>query len=663
MTQSLRNNATAIALVETLFPAGQKLPAANPDQLLQEVNRYADAHPAIQQSIKTGLLWLEGRFLLERGKLFRNADRDQRETFLRKYSGSLVTGNLLRGITAPFKTAYSFQDSVMAAVGVSNGVKVPTQVEKFRWQSQIADVDALSEDQALEADVVVIGTGAGGAAAAYEFASKGLAVVLIEEGKYYDRRDFNGKLMDVIPKLYRNMGATTALGNAVIPIPIGKNVGGTTTINSGTCMRTPPAVLQEWQQEGLTELTEQELEPYFNSVEEILNVERAEPRYVGEIGKAVKTGAQALGFKQTHELRRNAKGCDGQGLCQFGCPTDAKQSTNVSFVPQALQRGAFLYTGFRANRLLWADDESRAAEKKLGFGFSASATKRKISGVACKGRREDGSEVRLTVSAERVVVAMGTFLTPLFLQDNGVRNKQLGRNLSIHPAGGIVGVYKDRDFNNTRTIPQGYGVADLAEQGIMFEGGTPPFAAHSVLSPLVGREYVEFTERFQNCGYFGFMIKDSSRGRVRRSPVKDLPLITYNMNEMDWAKFQLGLETTAQMHLRAGAEAVHLGGFGKVPLIKSEKELQQVMGSSIRPRDFLISAYHPLGTARLAVEPQDGVCDINHQVFGTEGLYVMDGSNVPSSLGANPQVTIMSLASRAARQLAEQIDYNYQQAS
>lgn len=663
MTQSLRENATAIALVETMFPAGQKLPAANTDEILVEVDRYASAHSAIQQSIKTGLLWLEGRFLIEQGKLFRKAHVRDREAFLRKYSGSLVTGNLLRGITAPFKAAYSFQESVMTAVGVSNGVKVPSQVEKFRWQAQIADVDSLSEDQELEADVVVIGTGAGGAAAAYEFASKGLAVVIIEEGKYYDRRDFNGKLTEVIPKLYRNMGATTSLGNAVIPIPIGKNVGGTTTINSGTCMRTPNSVLKEWQQQGLTDLTEKEMAPYFSSVEDVLNVERAESRYVGEIGKAVKTGANALGLKQVHELKRNAKGCDGQGLCQFGCPTDAKQSTNVSFIPQALQRGAFLYTGVRANKLLWAEEEHSSAEKQSRFGIQSTPKQRKVVGVSCKGRREDGSEVRLKVSAERVVVAMGTFLTPLFLQDNGIRNKQLGRNLSIHPAGAAVGLYKDREFNNTRTIPQGYGVADLAEQGIMFEGGTPPFAAHSILSPLVGKEYVEFTERFQNSGYFGFMIKDTSRGRVRRSPIKDLPLITYNVNETDWAKFQLGLETLAQIHFQAGAEAVHLGGFNKVPLIRSEDELQSVMRTSLRPRDFLISAYHPLGTARIAADAHEGVCDINHQVFGAEGLYVMDGSNVPSSLGANPQVTIMSLASRAARLLAEQIDFAYQQAS
>src|SRR5690606_16335139 len=163
----------------------------------------------------------------------------------------------------------------------------------------------------------------------------------------YNRTHFNGKLTDAIAKLYRGLGATTALGNVTIPIPIGRSVGGTTTINSGTCLRTPDAVLARWQKEfGLTELTPENLDPIFASVEEVINVTPAESKYVGEIGNVIADGARKIGLSKLHNLPRNAKGCDGQGLCQFGCPTDAKQSTNVSYVPRALDRGAFLFTGF-----------------------------------------------------------------------------------------------------------------------------------------------------------------------------------------------------------------------------------------------------------------------------------------------------------------------------
>lgn len=629
------HNPRVRAWVEALFPAGRKLPAPDASELADSVNRYFDSIPGLQTALLAILRSLEMRFWLSHGRAFASAPLEQRQAFIEKQSRSPVAGPLLRALAAPFRVAYLLDDDNLKRVQTHNGIRVPSQIETFRWQSQITTVNDLERDQSLEADVVVIGTGAGGAAAAYELASRGLAVVMLEEGHYYDRRDFTGKLTEVIPKLYRASGSTVAIGNAVIPVPVGKNVGGTTTINSGTCLRTPDRVLNEWVASGLRELTPDNMAPFFESVEEVLQVQRADPQYVGEVGKVIEEGAQALGFKQTHPLMRNVTGCDGQGLCQFGCPTDAKQSTNVSYVPRALSSGAFLFTGMKATRLIM--DGNR------------------VQGVRAEGVGDDGVVRHLTLNARNVVVSMGTFFTPLFLQANGIKNRWLGANLSIHPAGAVTGYYPDRHFANTRTIPQGYGVADWADDDIMFEGGTPPFVAHGLLNPLVGDEYVDFTENYQHTAYFGFMIKDQSRGRVRRGLHPDVPLITYNMNQRDFRLFLKAIRALAMMHLKAGAEYVHLGGVSRVPKITSEAMLDDVLASGLKPRHFTISAYHPLGTCRIAANPGNGVCDMDHQVFGVDGLYVMDGSAVPSSLGANPQVTIMALATRAAQKLAERV--------
>lgn len=627
--------ATAEALIETLFPAGDRLPAANVSVLMSQVEQYIGDNRWFARGVGAGLGWLESQSLLRTGQRFSKASPEQREQLLKSLQSSFVSANMLRGLTAPFKTAYCFQDHVLATVRGKQNVRVPSQVETFRWQSQVTDVEALDESEQLECDVVVIGTGAGGAAAAYELASRGLAVVMLEEGKYYDRRDFSGDLMQVIPKLYRHSGATASMGNVVIPIPIGKNVGGTTTINSGTCMRTPDSVLSEWRSEGLNDFTPQALAPIFDEVEAMLKVQTANPKYVGEIGRTIAQGAHAIGLKETYDLRRNAEGCDGQGLCQFGCPTDAKQSTNVSYVPRALDFGAFLFTGFRAEQLIRNGDS--------------------VTGVESVGRKANGQTVKLRIDARHVVVSMGTFITPMFLQQNRIQHRMLGGNLSVHPAGAVVGMYEDREFDNGHTIPQGYGVADLKQEGIIFEGGTPPFAAHGLMNPFVGKDYVTFTERFQNAGYFGFMIKDSSRGRVRKAPFTDMPLITYNMNRLDLERFKKAVDTLARIHFAAGAKQVHIGGLNKTPLIHNESELSQVMSGPLKPRDFLMTAYHPLGTARIGADPQTSVCDPWHRVRGVEGLSVMDGSSVPSSLGANPQVTIMTLATRASRRLAEEL--------
>jgi len=632
---TLRQDPTAIALCRALFPAGKRLPAADTDALLSRMDAQLANQTGLQRSLKAGLLWLDNRHRLVRGRAFHRARPTQQQRFLDKLATTPVSGKLLRLLALPFKAAYVLDEQVEQATGCRQPVQLPAQVETFRWQQQITAARDCDEDMTLEADVVILGSGAGGAAAAYELACRGLAVVIIEEGQYYDRSHFTGKLTEVIPKLYRSWGATVATGNAIIPVPVGCNVGGTTTINSGTCMRTPPSVLQRWREQGLEAFTEQAMAPWFEGVERMLSVQQATTETVGPIGDLIDRGAAANGFLQRQPLMRNAQGCDGQGLCQFGCPTDAKQSTNVSYIPRALERGAFLFSGFRAERL-----------QRQG---------NRITGVIARGQNADGRPITLSLTCQQTIVAMRSLFTPLFLRQQGVRNPHLGRHLTLHPAGVVNALFPDRDLANSRSIPQGYGVSDWEEQGLMFEGGTIPLAGHSLLNPLVGQDWVRFTEDYPHTAYFGFMIRDTSEGRVRRGPRRGLPLIRYHMNRQDFALFKRGIHALACWYLDAGAEQVLIPGLNRIVRIHNRTELERFLRSPLKPTDFLISAYHPLGTARIAASPRDGVCDSRHRVFGYPGLSVMDGASVPSSLGANPQVTIMAMASRAANMMAREL--------
>ena len=632
---TLRQDPTAIALCRALFPAGKRLPAADTDALLSRMDAQLANQTGLQRSLKAGLLWLDNRHRLVRGRAFHRARPTQQQRFLDKLATTPVSGKLLRLLALPFKAAYVLDEQVEQATGCRQPVQLPAQVETFRWQQQITAARDCDEDMTLEADVVILGSGAGGAAAAYELACRGLAVVIIEEGQYYDRSHFTGKLTEVIPKLYRSWGATVATGNAIIPVPVGCNVGGTTTINSGTCMRTPSSVLQRWREQGLEAFTEQAMAPWFEGVERMLSVQQATTETVGPIGDLIDRGAAANGFLQRQPLMRNAQGCDGQGLCQFGCPTDAKQSTNVSYIPHALERGAFLFSGFRAERLQQKGN--------------------RITGVIARGQNADGRPITLSLTCQQTIVAMGSLFTPLFLRQQGVRNPHLGRHLTLHPAGVVNALFPDRDLANSRSIPQGYGVSDWEEQGLMFEGGTIPLAGHSLLNPLVGQDWVRFTEDYPHTAYFGFMIRDTSEGRVRRGPRRGLPLIRYHMNRQDFALFKRGIHALACWYLDAGAEQVLIPGLNRIVRIHNRTELERFLRSPLKPTDFLISAYHPLGTARIAASPRDGVCDSRHRVFGYPGLSVMDGASVPSSLGANPQVTIMAMASRAANMMAREL--------
>nr|MBP7179171.1 GMC family oxidoreductase N-terminal domain-containing protein [Moraxellaceae bacterium] len=370
---NLHHVATAHAFIEAMFPAGTVLPAPDSTQLLSEVETWCQQQGGLGRGLDALLTLLDARFFLTHRQRFAAAPLAERQRFLESLTG--LQGGLLHGLSAPFRMAQLQDEGLLARLHLPNGVRVPANIESARWRQQISGPDQLEGDDTIEADVVIIGTGAGGAAAALELASQGLAVVVLEEGRYHDRRDFTGRLTEMIPLLYRAMGLTAAIGNTVIPIPIGRNVGGTTTINSGTAMAVPPETLARWRASGLRGFTESEMAPYNAEVMDILQVQNADPRFVGEIGNVIKEGANRIGFVQTHDLPRNAVGCDGQGLCQFGCPTDAKQSTNVSYIPRALDAGAFLFTGFKATELI-----------KQG---------QRIEGVKAEGRTSDGKVRRL----------------------------------------------------------------------------------------------------------------------------------------------------------------------------------------------------------------------------------------------------------------------------
>jgi hypothetical protein len=329
---------------------------------------------------------------------------------------------------------------------------------------------------------------------------------------------------------------------------------------------------------ALRDFTEDELAPYNAEVMDILQVQKANPRYVGEIGKVMKAGANRIGFVHTHDLPRNAAGCDGQGLCQLGCPTDAKQSTNVSYMPRALDAGAFLFTGFRAASLL-----------KRGST---------IEGVQAEGITTEGKRRTLTVRARATIVAMGSLLSPVFLMRNGIRLPQLGRQLSLHPCGVALGYFPDRTFDHARRIPQGFGVADLAHEGLMFEGGTIPLLAHGMMSstgwqrlhPLCGKLSA-------NTAYFGFMIRDTSRGRRATWPPPRFS-IDYLLDEQHRPErcSSAVFVNCARMYLAAGAEEVMIPGLRHMAVARNENEVDKWLGQRHAHREIsLFHAYHPLG--------------------------------------------------------------------
>jgi choline dehydrogenase-like flavoprotein len=467
----------------------------------------------------------------------------------------------------------------------------------------------------VDADVCVIGAGAGGAVLAAEMAEQGARVLVLEQGPHHDPDSFNARPAEMLAHLYRDGGQTTTLGSPPILLPLGRGLGGTTLVNSGTCFRTPPSVLERWRREFGLDVDESTLAPCFERVEQALSVAEVTPELAGANAAVARRGAERLGWSHGY-LRRNARGCVGSGVCVFGCPTSAKQHTGITYVPRARAAGASILTGADARQILVHRGQARGVNARIAGGGS------------------------LRVSAPRVVVAAGAIHTPLLLARNGLAGGygELGGNLSLHPATAAF-ARMGEIVDMARGVPQSFYVDEFAGEGIMLEGVAGPPAYAAMALPLAGRRHVEAMAAYRHLAQFGLMVSDSSRGQVRH--LAGRAVIRYDLIEADLARFRAGLRRIEELFLAAGAREVYLP---LTPGVRPERA---------RARDLRLMAFHPLGTARADARASHGAVDGDLAVHGVRGVYVADGSVVPSALGVNPQLTIMALATRLAFRLLD----------
>ncbi|MEZ4338730.1 MAG: GMC family oxidoreductase [Sandaracinaceae bacterium] len=617
-----------VAIAEVATPAGRLVPM--PDgATVDAVARLVDSFGSGTLGGWRGLLRaLDAAAIPLAGSRLSSLAPEPRARVLERLAQAEATFWLVRGVTAPIKIVMARSVGLEDALGV-DAHRLSVSREHHRWEERIIDARTLTHDEVIETEVVIVGTGAGGGPMAKALAERGHAVVMLEEGGHFTRADFQGRALERQQKLYRGNGLTSTVGNTVIPVPMGRTVGGTTTVNSGTCYRIPESTHRRWQMEnGLFDLGPGSLDAYYERVEAMLEVTEATPETLGGCADVIARGAEALGWEHG-PLRRNAPGCDGQGVCCFGCPTDAKRSTNVSYVPKALERGAFVYAHAKVTEVIV--EAGRAV------------------GVIAKVGGPNGSARRLVVRARAVVLAAGTVHTPALLLRQGLANAsgRVGHDLTIHPAS-YAWAEMDHDVRGWEAIPQGYSIDEFVDQGIRFEGAFLPLAMASGAMGQVGPRWTHMVEEFDKLACFGFMIAETSRGRVRL--LGDEPRMTYVMNDEDVRRIVRGMGLLARVYLAGGAKVVYPGMqlFGELRDLADVERLEREGPATIRAHHLDLTAYHPLGTCRMGSDPRRSVIGPTQETWDVPGLFVCDGSAVPGPLGVNPQLTIMALSERAA---------------
>ena len=403
----------------------------------------------------------------------------------------------------------------------------------------------------------------------------------------------------------------------------------TTAVNGGTCFRTPPWVLDRWCEEiGTDEFERSKMAPAFERVESILQTQPAQRQHIGRIADIFERGCDALGWSH-FAIVRNAPGCEGSGFCDFGCRTDARRSTNISYVPPALERGAMLFTGLRAERVL--RENGRAV------------------GVECATK--NGKTIR--VRGKAVVFAGGALPTPMFLMKQGLANSsgELGKNLTLHPSGGMSALFEDqvRGFEH---IPQGYGCDEHLRDGILLTAAQPDFNYAPMLFPFAGRRLMEVMNEIEHVASFAILISDSTKGRIALD-VSGNATAYYRVSAEDAARYHRGLVAMSEICWEAGAKKIWPAILGMDTVEKSERK--KFRSHEVSPSELLLTSYHPLGTCKMGKDPKTSVVGLDHEVHDVPGLFIADGSTVPGPLGVNPQLTIMAMATRAAGKIADKI--------
>ena len=483
-----------------------------------------------------------------------------------------------------------------------------------------------------ETDFVIIGTGAGGATAARVLDAAGHGVVMLEEGPQLRAGARPRELLDAMAQSVRELATQTTRGGHPIPLLQGKCVGGSTAINSGIIWRLPDDVREDWNARfGLGELLEARgLEDTFARLEDELGVHETETELRGGNNERMARGAAALGLPG-RVIHRNTKDCRGAGRCLQGCPNDARQSMDVSYVPRAISDGARLHVRCRARQLI--------IEHGRAVGVSGDV-------IGDDGRHAVGTfEVRARLG---VIVAAGVLHTPVLLQRAGLRGL-VGERFQAHPGCAVVGEF-DEPIGMSFGATQGYEVP-MRERRFKIEALTLPPETLAARLPGAGAEWQERLAKLDHYAQWCVQIRMEAEGTVRRG-FGDVPVVTYGATPRDLERAREAIILICRMMFAAGAREVYPGIARRPEVLRSPDELVALEGGEIRPSDFHMMASHLFGTACAGSDPRRSVVGPDLQSHAVPGLYVMDASVFPTNLGVNPQHSIMALVWRASERLA-----------
>ncbi len=501
-------------------------------------------------------------------------------------------------------------------------------------------------DTELTADVVVVGSGAGGGVIAARLAQAGQRVVVLEAGGYFDEEDFDQLELHA----YRNSywrGGPTPTADMNLTLQAGAGLGGGTTINWTNCLRTRPWVRQEWaSKHGIVGVDGPEFDRHLDAVSMRMSVNDRCSDFNGP-NQRLRDAANKLDWNFS-QLERNTEEAsyspNTAGYLGFGDPTGSKQGTMKTYLQDAFDADAKILVRTAADEIL-LDDSGRAA------GVAATYTD-----------PATGTTAVVTVHAPRVVAACGALETPALLLRSGIGGPAVGKNLRVHPVIAAISKFpEDQQAWWGACMTGCIDEFEHPEHGYGFLIQAPQFttASSAAFIPFTGGvAHKTLMSGLAKISWAIAIMRDHGSGEVTIDEI-GRAVVTYSVvDPIDLANLRAGVDAMVRAHHAAGAEQIFVLAEG-LPTWSHGEDLEKFIAKAQSipsgAGGYRLFSAHQTGSCPMGVDPDTSVADPNGQLHDTPGVWIGDGSAFPTPSGTNPMLTIMALADRTADKLISEI--------
>ncbi len=489
-------------------------------------------------------------------------------------------------------------------------------------------------------DVVVVGSGAGGAVVARELVRRGRRVLIVERGPHVERSEFVEDEAVMYSRLYSD-GALQTSRDFTFQVLQGMCVGGTTVVNNAVSFRMPDDVLTRWNAEFDAGLPPEEMARSFESVERMVRVQPQEGRVANPLTALINRGNPGT----LVPVSANIEECYGCGYCNIGCRFGKKLSMLDGVLPETQA---------------WADAERRS---RPGFGGGLEVLPdcrvteilshaNRATGVRCTLDLPDGKREDIEISAATVVVAAGAIHSSRLLMNSGIGGVAVGAGLCAN-----LGSHMTADFGDDGPPLRAFAglqMSDYVEGGEardhVIETWFNPVMSQALVMPGWLGEHQRNMERYDRLGSLGVLVESERNGNhvLRRRELFSGSEVAFTPSERDLRRLLRGLREAGELLLEAGAKHVMPATF-RYEELHSTAELGRLdYGDLVKDAsDISVNTGHPQGGNAISRDRAKGVVDERFRVHGWENLYVCDASVFPTAVRVNPQLTVMALAQRA----------------